>query len=376
MLVGTDVARSRPLRHRTSRTLRLLVLSLLLAAPAALLAQAFQGPRAGADLGAPDRASVPALIPSQPHALPGDATNVRVDMTENDGLDVIVQAAGGGVSAPGVPDAAAVRFHQTAGSWEVDTGPGCAGPWTPVSANQTAPTASPVGGGLLTLCVASGSPTVRGTLTGLYNSAGQARSVNTLPLEQYVADTVPGGVAVELGRPGRCRPPGHELGLPGARGPSGGRPLLCPGQPGRLRRLRRHLRSHLPDLPRYPVRDGDERGRRQRHRRPGDGDARRSDRHHRILRVDGWLHLELQRGFAVHRRARRWRRGVRGRRLQPQPPMDDLGQLRHRAGRVAPDRHLHRFRWRGVRSGPSRQRGQFRPGRHHHARGNRGALRH
>ena len=48
---------------------------------------------------------MPALIPSaRAHALPGDATNVRIDMTENDGLDVIVAASGGGVSAPGVPE--------------------------------------------------------------------------------------------------------------------------------------------------------------------------------------------------------------------------------------------------------------------------------
>jgi SpoIID/LytB domain protein len=40
--------------------------------------------------------------------------------------------------------------------------------------------------------VAGYSPNVHGTLTAVYNSAGQARTVNTLPLEQYVADTVPG----------------------------------------------------------------------------------------------------------------------------------------------------------------------------------------
>ena len=166
------------------------MVSLAFVVPAALFGPASP---AAADLGAPDRPSVPALVPSAPaHALPGDATNVRIAMTENDGLDVIVAASGGGVSGPGVSSAAAVRFHQTAGTWEIDTGPGCAGPWSQVSANQTTPTASPVGGGLLTLCVASGSPTVHGTLTAVYNSLGQARSVNTLPLEQYVADTVPG----------------------------------------------------------------------------------------------------------------------------------------------------------------------------------------
>jgi hypothetical protein len=155
-------------------------LSLTFVVPAALFGPASP---AAADLGAPDRPSVPALLPSpRAHTLPSDSSDVRVDMTENDGLDVIVAASGGSVSAPGVPGAAAVRFHQTAGTWEIDTGPGCAGPWAPVSTNQTTPTASPVGG-LLTLCVASGSPTVHGTLTAEYNSLGQARSVNTLPLE-------------------------------------------------------------------------------------------------------------------------------------------------------------------------------------------------
>jgi peptidoglycan hydrolase-like amidase len=117
-------------------------------------------------------------------------------MTENDGLDVIVAASGTGatVSAPGVPaGTTAVRFQQSGtGTWNVEAGGGCGGPWSaPVLTNQTNPVASPVGG-LLTLCVAGGSPTVHGTFTAMYNSVGQARSVNTLPLEQYVADTVPG----------------------------------------------------------------------------------------------------------------------------------------------------------------------------------------
>jgi SpoIID/LytB domain protein len=131
--------------------------------------------------------------PSAAASLPSDSTNVNIDMQENDGLDVIVQGSGGAVSAPGVSNAPAVRFQQSgSGSWNVDTGAGCGGPWTQVSANQGGSlTASPVGG-LLTLCVASYSPTVYGTLTATYNSSGAARTVNTLPLERYVADTVPG----------------------------------------------------------------------------------------------------------------------------------------------------------------------------------------
>ena len=191
MSVGTHVAPPPSARRRTVTALGARILLLAVVVPTVLLGLASAA--AAADLNAPDRASVPAEIQSpEAHALPGDVTNVRIDMTENDGLDAIVAASGGGVSAPGVASAAAVRFHQTAGTWEVDTGPGCSGPWTEVLANQTTPTASPTGGGRLMLCVASGSPTVRGTLTAVYNSADAARTVNTLPLEQYVADTVPG----------------------------------------------------------------------------------------------------------------------------------------------------------------------------------------
>ena len=168
-----------------------IALSLAFVVPAALFGPASV---AAADLGAPNRSSVPALIPSSgAHALPADSTNVRVAMTENDGLDVIVQSLGG-VSAPGVADSPAIRFRQTGGTWAVDTSSSCAGGggWTQVLTNQTTPTASPVSGGLLALCVASYSPIVHGTLTAVYNSLGQARTVNTLPLEQYVGDTVPG----------------------------------------------------------------------------------------------------------------------------------------------------------------------------------------
>ena len=212
MLVGTDVARPRSARRRTVTTLGAFALALTCVVPTALLGLASAAAAASPD--APDRASVPAETQSaEAHSLPGDATDVRIDMTENDGLDAIVAASGGAVSAPGVPSAAAVRFHQTAGTWEVDTGPGCSGPWTAVLANATTPTASPTGGGRLTLCVASGSPTVRGTLTAEYNSANAARTVNTLPLEQYVADTVPGESPSSWASLGGAGPQGMDWGF-------------------------------------------------------------------------------------------------------------------------------------------------------------------
>ena len=203
-------------RPRSGRFVRTLPGGLLFSVVVVLLTALLgAGGAAAADIGAPDRASVPAEAhAATAHTLPGDDTNVRIDMTENDGLDVIVAASGAGatVSAPGVAGAAAVRFHQTGGTWEVDSGAGCGGPWTPVLTNQTNPTASPVGG-LLTLCVASGSPTVHGTFTAEYNSLGAARSVNTLPLEQYVADTVPGESPSSWAALGGAGPQGMNWGF-------------------------------------------------------------------------------------------------------------------------------------------------------------------
>ena len=147
-------------------------------------------------------------------SLPTDSTDVNIDMQENNGLDIIVQGFGGGVTAPGVSSAPAIRFQQSgSGSWNVDTGAGCGGPWTQVSANQSGSlTASPVGG-LLTLCVAGYSPTVYGTLTATYNSSGAARTVNTLPLERYVADTVPGESPSSWGSLGGSGPQGMPWGF-------------------------------------------------------------------------------------------------------------------------------------------------------------------
>jgi peptidoglycan hydrolase-like amidase len=211
--VKTSFARPRPARGRLTAPLGALLLSLGVVALTPLLGLPSA---AAATLEAPDRASVPAEAnASEAHALPGDATNVRIDMTENDGLDAIVAASGGGVSAPGVSNAAAVRFQQSgSGTWNIETGAGCGGPWSaPVLTNQPTPTASPTGGGRLTLCVASGSPTVRGTLTALYNSANAARTINTLPLEQYVADTVPGESPSSWANLGAAGPQGMDWGF-------------------------------------------------------------------------------------------------------------------------------------------------------------------
>ncbi len=75
--------------------------------------------------------------------------------------------------------------------YEVFTGPGCAGPWTLVTSNVTEPTAVATNGGPVELCQPGPSIELHGSLTALANSLGQARTVNTVALEQYVADVAP-----------------------------------------------------------------------------------------------------------------------------------------------------------------------------------------
>ena len=177
--LGPNVARGGLRWPRTPVVWVAFLVSIAFAMPAALFGPA-----------SPSAAS---LRTAQANDLPSDSMNVNIAMTENNDSDVIVAASGGGVSAPGVSSASAVLFQPISGSWAIFTGPGCSGPWSQVGSGQNNPTASPTGGGLLTLCVGGNqSTTDRGTITGVFNSSGDARTVNTLPLEQYVADTVPG----------------------------------------------------------------------------------------------------------------------------------------------------------------------------------------
>ncbi|HUA96068.1 MAG TPA: SpoIID/LytB domain-containing protein [Acidimicrobiales bacterium] len=173
----------------------------VLALPAlVLVGTAGAQPSLTTSLVVPRSASVPTLTPrSTPSTVPADTTTVRIAMTENNDNNVVVYSPGG-VSAPGVADSPAVLFvEQTvaAGTWKVYAGPTCGGgaagaTWHPVTTGQVKPVASPVTvSEPLQLCVVSGNTTVDGTLTALYNSTGDRRTVNTLPLETYVADTVP-----------------------------------------------------------------------------------------------------------------------------------------------------------------------------------------
>ena len=140
--VGRNSFRARPRPARAGgspRRFGALFLSLAVVVPAALLGL----PSAAAAATSTRRTGPPCrrrATASEAHALPGDATNVRIDMTENDGLDVIVAASGGRrCPRPGVANARRRPLPpDRAGTWNVDTGPGCAGPVDrPVLTNQT-----------------------------------------------------------------------------------------------------------------------------------------------------------------------------------------------------------------------------------------------
>ncbi len=135
------------------------------------------------------------------------STPVTVAITSNAGNDVIV-TSNSAFSVDGAPLAAGwgARFQSIGpGSWDVYTssgGCGGNGNWgSPVATGVATPTATPGGepfpsdGNLaneaLQLCELPSNITVRGTLEGTVNSTDQPRTVNVVPLGQYVADVTP-----------------------------------------------------------------------------------------------------------------------------------------------------------------------------------------
>ncbi|HET6810450.1 MAG TPA: SpoIID/LytB domain-containing protein [Acidimicrobiales bacterium] len=159
----------------------------------------------------------------------GTAPNgpIRVRLVGNDGNDVIV-TSGAPFSAAGMSMAAgrAVLMHLTSpGSWTISTGPGCAGPWTPAGtasdtggsgpqavATSSADAASATTTSALQLCRGGGNLYVRGSLQGA-EIGGVARTVNVLPLEQYLRGVVPGESSPSWGAQGSAGAQGQPRGF-------------------------------------------------------------------------------------------------------------------------------------------------------------------
>jgi SpoIID/LytB domain protein len=120
----------------------------------------------------------------------------------------------------------AVLMHLASpGSWTVSTGPGCAGPWTPAGtasdaggggpqavATSSADAASATTTSALQLCRAAGNLYVRGSLQGA-EIGGVARTVNVLPMEQYLRGVVPGEAPPSWGAQGSAGAQGRPQGF-------------------------------------------------------------------------------------------------------------------------------------------------------------------
>jgi SpoIID/LytB domain protein len=144
--------------------------------------------------------------------------NVLVAMTENDGDDLIATAASGTVTVFGLPAPATAVLFRLVGpgsTYDVFTSGGCAGQggWQMVATGMAEPNAAATNGGPIQLCQPGQSIELHGSLTALANSNGQARTVNTVPLEDYVADVAPSESSsswAALGGPG---PQGQNWGF-------------------------------------------------------------------------------------------------------------------------------------------------------------------
>ncbi len=173
-------------------------------------------------------------------ALPSDTVDVRIAMTENDTSALVVASSSGmvatgvtgvtgatgatgatggtgGTGATAATGAKAVMYAPDgSGTWTVSTGTSCAGPWKTIRGRTVStPVVRPATATqLLTLCADDGTQLpVQGTLEGVYNSAGDARTVSTLPLEEYVADVVPGESISDWGNVGATGPQGRPWGF-------------------------------------------------------------------------------------------------------------------------------------------------------------------
>ncbi len=135
-----------------------------------------------------------------------EATSVRVALTENNGNDVIVTSASGFTVAGSHVNGNQFVIMQRDGSgaWNLRTGPSCGGPWTLLTTGVTAPQATPdvnapigdpnAANLALQLCQGRGGSDnffMRGGLQAVYNSVGEARTVNSVPLEDYIVGVVP-----------------------------------------------------------------------------------------------------------------------------------------------------------------------------------------
>jgi len=151
-----------------------------------------------------------------------------VALTENDGNAVAVTSTSGftvdGSHFAGGQSVEMVPVGNN--SWQLFQGAACGGwattPFATVSTGNPSTAVPDTNPGLgdpnapalaLQLCLGSGNLYVRGDLQALYNGSGQARTVNTLPVEEYVAGVVPNESPAYWGTLGAPGPQGQAWGF-------------------------------------------------------------------------------------------------------------------------------------------------------------------
>ena len=128
-------------------------------------------------------------------------SELRVRLLREDDIDVIVVSERGQLVSGAAPGTfTALRAQpQPGGGYRVQSGPGCAGPWTDVTTApsvdfRTDPAAldSPDPSTLLAVCEVGGVMRYyRGSLLAVRDANGASRAVNILPLDRYLRGVVP-----------------------------------------------------------------------------------------------------------------------------------------------------------------------------------------
>ncbi len=145
------------------------------------------------------------------------STTIRVAMTENNGNNVIVTASTpfNVAGANFLAGQAALMAQLPGGSaWSVGVGSSCNGPFSPVIGTVSNPVAATNDSSqTVTLCQGTGNVTMHGSIMATYNSLNQARTVNYVPLEQYVMGVVPNESSAGWGTLGGAGPQGQNWGF-------------------------------------------------------------------------------------------------------------------------------------------------------------------
>jgi SpoIID/LytB domain protein len=161
----------------------------------------------------------------------GDSTTVRVAMTEDDGLSPVITSHTA-FTVDGVHFGAglAARLVATSSantSWNVEIAPGgcSASSWTLTAAKnvlnptavpgatETYPVDSNLANQVLELCEGTTGRGLRGNIEATANSLHQLRTVDSVPLEPYVADVTPSESPADWGTLGIAGPQGEPRGF-------------------------------------------------------------------------------------------------------------------------------------------------------------------